>query len=77
MTGALELEKILLAIRKDLGYTNKGLKDGDLLRIFLKGVDARVRQEKAIGTSKRKELRTDRSPDPGQRRAENSREVEE
>jgi hypothetical protein len=38
----LELEKILLAIRKDLGYTNKGLKEGDLLRTFLKGVGERL-----------------------------------
>ena len=38
----LELEKILLAMRKDLGYTNAGLKEGDLLRTFLKGVGGRL-----------------------------------
>jgi hypothetical protein len=35
----LGLEKILLAMREDLGYTNKELEDGDLLKTFLKGVD--------------------------------------
>ncbi len=42
----LELEKILLAMRKDLGYTNKGLTDGDLLRTFLKGVGERLSARK-------------------------------
>jgi hypothetical protein len=36
------LENILLAMRKDLGYTNRGLKEGDLLRTFLEGVDERL-----------------------------------
>jgi hypothetical protein len=35
----LGLEKILLAIREDLGYTNKELEAGDLLKTFLEGVD--------------------------------------
>jgi len=38
----LGLEEILLAIRKDLGYTDKELKEGDLLRTFLAGVDERL-----------------------------------
>jgi hypothetical protein len=32
------LEKILRAIRKDLGYTNRGLKEGDLLKTFLEDI---------------------------------------
>lgn len=37
----LDFEKVLLAIRTDLGYSNKGLNRGDLLKIFLDeyGVD--------------------------------------
>jgi ABC-type multidrug transport system fused ATPase/permease subunit len=38
-TSKFDFEKVLLAIRRDLGHTNKGLKEGDLLRLFLTGVD--------------------------------------
>jgi hypothetical protein len=41
----LELEKILLAMRRDLGYTNKGLRKGDLLRTFLTGVGERLQRK--------------------------------
>lgn len=42
-TSILGFEKLLLAVRKDLGHSNKGLEQGDLLRPFLKGVDEAVR----------------------------------
>lgn len=38
-SSAFDFEKVILAIRRDLGHTNKGLEDGDLLRLFLSGVD--------------------------------------
>jgi hypothetical protein len=31
----LEFENLLFAIRNDLGYKNKGLKQGDLLKVFV------------------------------------------
>jgi len=34
-----ELEKLLLAIRKDTGHKNKGLNKGDLLGLFINDVD--------------------------------------
>lgn len=40
-----EFEKLLFAVRADLGHSNEGLKKGDLLRVFLKGVDTRLREE--------------------------------
>jgi len=44
-TTMLGFEKLLLAVRKDLGHTNKGLAEGDLLRPFLTGVDEAVREK--------------------------------
>ncbi len=41
----LDFEELLFAIRKDLGYSNEGLKRGDLLRTFLTGVDAALERE--------------------------------
>ena len=40
----LSFEKVLLEIRTDLGYSNKGLQSGDLLKVFLeeRGVEALV-----------------------------------
>lgn len=40
-----EFEKFLFALREDLGYSNEGLQKGDLLHLFLKGVDQRLREE--------------------------------
>jgi hypothetical protein len=34
-----DFEKLLLTIRRDLGHSNKGLEEGDLLKQFLTGVD--------------------------------------
>jgi hypothetical protein len=31
----LEFENLLFAIRNDLGYKNKGLKQGDLVKVFV------------------------------------------
>lgn len=44
-TSILGFEKLLLAVRRDLGHTNKGLEEGDLLRPFLTGVDEAVRRK--------------------------------
>jgi hypothetical protein len=38
-TSIFDFEKLILTIRRDLGHTNKGLEDGDLLKQFLTGVD--------------------------------------
>jgi hypothetical protein len=38
-TSMLGFEKLLFAIRKDLGHEDTSLREGDLLRPFLKGVD--------------------------------------
>jgi hypothetical protein len=42
-----EFEQILFALRRDLGYSNKGLQKGDLLHLFLNEVehDLHERQE--------------------------------
>jgi hypothetical protein len=45
-TSMLGFEKLLFAIRKDLGHSNKGLEDGDLLRPFLTGVDEALEDRK-------------------------------
>jgi len=45
-TSMLGFEKLLLAVRKDLGHTNKNLEEGDLLRPFLKGVDEAVQEKR-------------------------------
>jgi hypothetical protein len=42
----LDFEKLLFAIRKDLGHSNKGLEDGDLLRPFLTDVDEALENRK-------------------------------
>jgi hypothetical protein len=34
-----DFERVLFAIRKDLGHSNEGLQRGDLMRLFLTGVD--------------------------------------
>lgn len=41
-----EFEKLLLSIRADLGHSNDGLAKGDLLRMFLTGVDTRLQKER-------------------------------
>ncbi len=48
----LNFEKVLLEIRRDLGYKNKGLNRGDLLKVFLEdpGVDALIMAEGKDGT---------------------------
>lgn len=40
----LDFEKVLFAVRADLGYSNKDLQTGDLLRVFLSGVDDLLRE---------------------------------
>ena len=35
----LKMEKFFLALRADLGHSNRGLKDGDILRLILKDTD--------------------------------------
>jgi hypothetical protein len=46
----LALEEIVVTIRSDLGYSNEGLQQGDLLRVFnLQGVDEAV-QERNLST---------------------------
>ena len=42
----LEFEQILFAFREDLGHSNKGLQRGDLLHLFVKGVEKLLREEK-------------------------------
>jgi hypothetical protein len=37
--GLVALEKVLLAIREDLGHDNSGLKQGDVLRLFVNEED--------------------------------------
>ena len=34
------VERLLLAIRKDVGHKNKNLKQGDLLSIFINDIDS-------------------------------------
>lgn len=41
----LDFEQLLFALRKDLGYSNKNLERGDLLRTFLLGVDEALNTE--------------------------------
>lgn len=41
-----ELEKLLLAIRKDTGHKNKGFKKFDLIKVFIKDADEIVDGEK-------------------------------
>lgn len=38
-TTMFEFEKLLLAIRKDTGHTNKNIKSGDLLGLFINDID--------------------------------------
>ena len=38
----LLLEQIFFEVRKDLGYQNKGLASGDLLRLFINDIDAHL-----------------------------------
>jgi hypothetical protein len=39
MRSIMEFEKVLAAVRKDVGLSNRGLKQGDLLRLFITDVD--------------------------------------
>lgn len=43
-TTMFEFEQILFALRRDLGYSNKGLQKGDLLHLFLKEVEQALRE---------------------------------
>ena len=45
--GLLHFEKVLLEIRRDIGYKNKKLNRGDLLKVFLErpGIDALIASE--------------------------------
>jgi hypothetical protein len=47
----LDFEGVLFAIRKDLGYNNEGLQRGDLMRLFLTGVDEYLEQERLSALS--------------------------
>jgi len=38
----LALERLMLAMRRDLGHKNKGLAEGDLLRTFINDWDAAI-----------------------------------
>ncbi|UER54529.1 hypothetical protein HJG43_08235 [Kineosporiaceae bacterium SCSIO 59966] len=38
--GMRKLEELFLTIRKDLGLSNKSLRDGDLLRLFINDLDS-------------------------------------
>jgi hypothetical protein len=51
----LAFEKVLLEIRRDLGFSNKGLRRGDLLKVFLAdpGVDALIAAGGQRGDSER------------------------
>ncbi|HEY9060821.1 MAG TPA: hypothetical protein VIO64_10025 [Pseudobacteroides sp.] len=44
LNGLLQLEKVLLAIRKDTGHKNKNLKEGDLLSLFINDIDKILKQ---------------------------------
>lgn len=37
-----EVEDLMLAIRKDLGHSNRGLKRGSILRMFINDIDAQL-----------------------------------
>ena len=39
LTVLLGFEGVLLAMRRDLGHTNRGLKKGDVLRLFITDID--------------------------------------
>jgi len=43
----LEFEKLLRTIRADLGYKDERLEEGDLLKLFLKGVDEYLEKRRA------------------------------
>lgn len=43
--GVLAFEKLLRAIRADLGHGNKGLAPGDLLSLFITDIDEKTRSE--------------------------------
>jgi hypothetical protein len=50
----LQFEKVLFAMRKDLGSSNKDLKEGDLLALFINDIDevlARVQAEEHLDES--------------------------
>lgn len=51
-TDIFEFENLILEIRTDLGCSNDDLKEGDLLRVFLKGVDQGVIRRRQSGGSK-------------------------
>jgi hypothetical protein len=42
-------EDLLLAVRKDLGHSNEGVKRGDLLRLWIEDVDDALAQDSASG----------------------------
>jgi hypothetical protein len=41
------MERFFLALRTDLGHSNKGLKEGDILRLILNDTDLLLRAAKA------------------------------
>ena len=43
----LKMERFFLALRTDLGHSNKGLKEGDILRLILNDTDLLLRAAKA------------------------------
>lgn len=44
ISSMFEFEKVLAAIRKDVGLANKRLKQGDLLRLFINDVDDHLKR---------------------------------
>jgi hypothetical protein len=46
-----DFERVLFAIRKDLGHSNEGLQRGDLMRLFLTGVDELLEEERRSAAS--------------------------
>jgi hypothetical protein len=45
----IAIERILYAIRADMGHKNKGLSQGDLLAIFINDVNSYLRQQNSTG----------------------------
>jgi hypothetical protein len=43
----LEFERVLFAMRRDLGHTNRGVKPPDLLRLFITDIDEALATQKA------------------------------
>ncbi len=63
LAGMLAWEKVLFAMREDLGHDNSGLKTGDLLRIYVNDIDellpawlAKPSHESKVGVALRRGL---------------------